>query len=68
MQSAEFPVSDGTEGPYGVALGGRPGEVWTTLVHAGVVARRAADGKIERFGLDAPGSRPSVIVPGERRG
>ncbi|MFI6680657.1 virginiamycin B lyase [Kribbella sp. NPDC050470] len=42
-------------GPYGVAV--VDGEVWTTQVHAGVVARLSG----ERY--DA-GERPSVIVPG----
>ncbi|MFF0339305.1 virginiamycin B lyase [Kribbella sp. NPDC004875] len=54
MSRTEF--TDG--GPYGVAVAG--GEVWTTLVHTGRVATAA--GRV--IDLDAPGSRPSVIVEG----
>ncbi|MFC6158151.1 virginiamycin B lyase family protein [Kribbella jiaozuonensis] len=55
MSVTEYAVGDG---PYGVAIAG--GEVWTTLVHAGRVA--TASGR--QFDLDAPQSRPSVIVDG----
>jgi virginiamycin B lyase len=48
-----------------VALGsGGTEEVWTTLVHAGQVARLSRNGMVERFDLDSPNCRPSVIVPG----
>ena len=52
MPVTEFTVAGPDEGPYGVAVAG--GAVWTTLVHAGVVAQvvRPSD---ERFDLDAPG-------------
>jgi virginiamycin B lyase len=54
----EFTVAGPNEGPYGVAVA--KGEVWTTLVHVGVVAQLSG----QRFDLEAPDSRPSVIVPG----
>jgi virginiamycin B lyase len=57
----ELKVATASEGPYGVTLAG--GELWTTLVHAGVVAR-VVGGEVERFDLGAAGSRPSVIVGG----
>jgi virginiamycin B lyase len=57
----ELAIATATDGPYGVTLVG--GELWTTLVHAGVVARVLGD-DIERFDLGAPGSRPTLIVPG----
>ncbi|WP_209699959.1 virginiamycin B lyase family protein [Kribbella aluminosa] len=44
--------------PYGVVAAG--GEVWTTLVHTGRVA--TVSGRV--FDLEAPESRPSVIVDG----
>jgi virginiamycin B lyase len=60
----ELTVAAPAEGPYGVALGsGGTEEVWTTLIHAGQVAR-LRNGMVERFDLDAPNCRPSVIVPG----
>jgi len=63
LSAAEFTIAGPDEGPYGVAV--VDGAVWTTLVHAGAVARLSRDAaQIERFDLDAPGSRPSVIVPG----
>ncbi|RZT14603.1 hypothetical protein EV649_5376 [Kribbella sp. VKM Ac-2569] len=55
MSVSEFTV-DGA--PYGVVAAG--GEVWTTLVHTGRVA--TVSGRV--FDLDAPSSRPSVIVEG----
>ncbi|MEI8406740.1 MULTISPECIES: Vgb family protein [unclassified Kribbella] len=58
MSVTEFTVAGPSEGPYGVAIA--KGEVWTTLVHAGVVAQLSGS----RLDLEAPGSRPSVIVPG----
>ena len=54
MQVSEFAVAAAGEGPYGVTLAG--GELWTTLVHAGVVAR-VVDNDVERFDLGAPDSR-----------
>ncbi|GAA1591078.1 virginiamycin B lyase family protein [Kribbella karoonensis] len=44
--------------PYGVVSA--DGEVWTTLVHTGQIA--TVSGRV--FDLEAPGSRPSVIVDG----
>ena len=58
MSVTEFTVAGPSEGPYGVAV--TKGEVWTTLVHAGVVAQLSG----ERIDLEATGSRPSVMVPG----
>ena len=58
MSVTEFSIAGPNDGPYGVAVA--KGEVWTTLVHAGVVARLSG----ERLDLEAVGSRPSVIVPG----
>ena len=63
MSLTEFTVAGPNEGPYGVTV--VDGAVWTTLVHAGVVARLSTDeAPGDRFDLGAPGSRPSVIVPG----
>lgn len=61
MSVNEFKVATAGEGPYGVAV--RGAEVWTTLVHAGVIAR-LTDGQVERFDLDAADCRPSVLVAG----
>ncbi len=58
MSVTEFTVAGPDEGPYGVAV--VKGEVWTTLVHAGVVAQLSG----ERFDLEAAGSRPSVVTGG----
>jgi virginiamycin B lyase len=58
LSVTEHSVAGPNEGPYGVAVVN--GEVWTTLVHAGVVARLSG----ERIDLEAADSRPSVIVPG----
>ena len=61
MPVTELAVAASNEGPYGVTLAG--GELWTTFVHARVVAR-VRDDEIRRFDLGAPDSRLSVIVPG----
>lgn len=54
MLVTEFTVAAPAEGPYGVALGsGGKEEVWTTLVHAGQVARVA--GQVGRIDADDGG-------------
>ncbi|MDO9397329.1 MAG: hypothetical protein Q7T71_12335, partial [Herbiconiux sp.] len=61
-------IATAAEGPYGVAVTD-DGAVWCTLVHAGVVVRRAPSGVLTRIplpalavGPDAPHPQPSQVA------
>lgn len=55
-----YDVAGPTGGPYGVAVT-RDGAVWSTLVHAGEVVRKAPGGGFSRFAL-GEGAQPAQVA------
>jgi len=57
----EYHVANAGAGPYGITTG-PDGALWFSLIHAGHIARRSADGELVVHQLDPPTCRPSLII------